>query len=299
METVTEQDQTAQSEEVTEEVQAGEEQQAVETAATETEEGLLKESDSDGLSVEDIMSEGEVEKVPGTPHGVQKKIDKEVSRRKEAENRAEVAEKQLAEAKTIQNAPTERPLAPLREDFETGAEYQAEFVKYEESTIAYNDSQVAINDREARVNIQREKDIERFNAQAVRLRQKFPNNEEGTGFDQLVATNNPDGSNPFGNIADLVLSAEFSAPLGIYLRKNPSKMEELQNLDRNSALLAIGELSGKFKTVQKKTTGAPKVLSTIKEGSDTPVTNIYDIKDNNEFLKKRNEEIRRKRKQPG
>jgi len=268
--------------------------EAVETAKTEADAGLL-EGES-GVSVEDIMSEGAAEKTPEgetLQHGVQKKINKEVSRRKQAEERASQAEKRLQEMESISAAPVDRPLTPLREDYDTGQEYQQAFAKYEQDTVSFNQSQVAVNDQKARLDNQRTANTDRFNKRADRMRAKF------SDFDALVTTDNPDGSNPFEGVADLVLNAEYSPEVAYFLRKNPSELEGLQSMDRSSALLKIGEISGKFKTIQKKVTSAPATLNTVSGESDTsPQGSIYKIKDNSEFLKRRNEEILRKRGRP-
>ncbi len=293
---VLEQNQTVEKSEVVEaEAQVGKEE-AVETATTETDAGLLEGGKSDGLSIEDIMSEGEVEPSDiqdDDPHGVKKRIGKVTNRAKQAESRVQELERENEQLKTVQHAPTERPLVPVREDYETAEDYRADYAKYEDNTIAFNNSQNAVNDQNRKVEQQRQIDGSRFQEQAVRLRAKFPD------FDALVTTDNPDGSNPFGGVADLVLSAENNAGLAYFLRKNPAELESLNTMGRNKALLKIGELSGRFNKGQKKTTKAPKTLNTIKEGSDTPVVNIYDIKDNSEFLKARNKEIRQGRNRGG
>ncbi len=288
---VLEQNQTEQESEVVEtEAQAGEET-AVETATTETDAGLLESKES-GFSIEDIMSEGEAESdvKEDDPHGVKKRLKKLSDRSKASEARAAAAEKKLEDMEMIKSAPTERPLVPVREDYETAEDYRADYAKYEDNTIAFNNSQHAVNDQKARADRARVDDVDRFQKQAARLRVKYPD------FDSLVTTDNPDGSNPFGGVADLVLSAENNAGLAFFLRSNPEKLEALNNMDRNKALLKIGEYSGRFNTVQKTTTKAPKTLNTIKEGSDTPVRSIYDIKDNSEFLRARNKGTRWERK---
>ena len=274
-------------------VQAGEDT-AVETASIETEAGLLGDEKVE-LSVEEIMSEGEAEDptLDDAQHGINKKIGKEVGKRKVLEQKLRVVEQENIQLKTIQSAPSERPQVPVREDFDTAEDYRAEYVKYEDNTVSYNNSQAAVNDQGRRAEQSRASDIKRFEQQAVRLRTKFPE------FDELVTSDNPDGSNPFGSVADLVLSAENNAGLGLFLRKNPDKLEALNEMDRSKALLKIGEYSGRFNTVQKTKTNAPKALNTIKEGSDTPVTDIYKIKNNDDFLRERNREILRKRKQGG
>ncbi len=285
-----EQNQTETESEVVEpEAQAGEET-AVDTVTTETDAGLLE--GKEGLSIDDIMSDGEAESdiKDDDPHGVKKRLKKLSDKGKASEARAVAAEKELQDIKTIKSAPTERPLVPVREDYETAEEYRADYAKYEDNTIAFNNSQHAANDQKVRAERERVDDVDRFQKQAVRLREKYPD------FDLLVTTDNPDGSNPFGSVADLVLSAENNAGLAFYLRSNPEKLEALNNMDRNKALLKIGEYSGRFNTVQKKTTKAPKALNTIKEGSDTPVRSIYDIKDNSEFLKARNKGTKWERK---
>ena len=306
-EAVVEQDQTVESE-VVKEVKAGEEQEAVETAATETEGGLLESKDG-SLSAEDIMSTGEevapehVGEEKGLSPESQKKINNKINaavkEKKIAQNRADIAERKLAEKETVSSAPTERPLIPLREDSETGADYQAKMSKYEDDLGAYNNSQVIIKDQNTRINEEGKADRQRFVDRAERMRIKYPDNEEGTGFGQLVTTDNPDGSNPFGNVAEIVLRSEYSTEVAYLLRRNPAELERIQGLDRNSALLAIGELTGRFKTVQNKQTKAPKALSTIRGDTETsPTTSIYKIKNADEFLRVRNKEILRERNGP-
>ena len=282
-------------------LKAGEEIEEVETAATETpdNQGLLESaSGQEGITVDDIMSEetpageevvdaiGEVEGVtPEAQERINRKIGSAVKDKKLAQEGERKALKRVEELEEAQSAPKERPLVPLVEEFETTEEYQEAMNKYQDDTIAFNNVQQSVKIRKEEDDNRKGQNVSRFMKRSERLRDKF------NDFDALVITDNPDGSNPFGNIADLVLNAEYNAEVGYFLRKNPDEMDRLQSLDRNSALLEIGALSGRFKPTQKKKTTAPKALSTIKGATETVVADIKDIKDPNAWFRARNAQI--------
>jgi len=300
MTTETQQDQTVETGEA-EETKAGEGTEEVGTATTETpdNQGLLESAEAtDGISVDEIMSEeapageevvdaiGEVEGVtPESQERINRKIGSAVKDKKLAQEGERKALKRVAELEAVQSAPKERPLVPLVEDFESTEQYQEAMNKYQDDTIAYNNAQQSVKTRKEEDVTRKGQNVDRFLKRSNRLRDKFGD------FDALVITDNPDGSNPFGNIADLVLNAEYNAEVGYFLRKNPGEMDRIQSLDRNSALLEIGALSGRFKPTQKKKTTAPKALSTIKGATETVVTDIKDIKDPNAWFRARNAQI--------
>jgi len=298
------QNQAVQSEEKEGLVQAGaveEEVQAVETADTGKEEettvqdeGLIADKKAEGITVEDIMSEdaqdGEApsvaEKVPGTPIGVQKKIDKEVRRRKEAEEREREALSKLQALEAQKAISAERPKVPLIDDFETTEEYQEAMDRYQDETIAYNLQKRTVAEQEAVEKQRLEKNVTRFQESAVRMRAKYAD------FDDLVTT----GENVFGNLSSLILESDYAPEIAYFLRKNPSRLEELKDMSIVKANQSIGELSAQFKAAPKKTTKAPKSLNTVKGDTETTIKNLYEIKDSNEWFKERNRQIYEKKK---
>lgn len=75
------------------------------------------------------------------PAGVQKRIDKAVAQQRDAERRAEAAERELAALRqpkpAAQAQPAEAPKRPNPDDFKTQAEYDTAEAKYQEDLIDY------------------------------------------------------------------------------------------------------------------------------------------------------------------
>ena len=285
------------------EAPAGEVTEAVETATTE-EGGLLGSSKkADNVSVEDIMSEaapeagvgtsalvGEEEGVsPKSQEKINRKIGDAIRDKKTAQEEAKRANDRVAELEAQQSVPKERPLAPLREDFETGPEYQEAMSKYQDDTIAYNNAQGAVEKQKANDKSRSVKNIQRFMNNSERMKAKF------SDFDALVNQ----GENIFGHLDKIILESEYSPEVAYYLAKNPEQLESFKSLDVNEARHQIGGLSSRFKTVQKKKTTAPKPIVPVNTGTDSAVPeDINKIKDSDRWFRERNKAILRERNGP-
>lgn len=279
---------------------AGEAKKEVVTATTEKEgqDGILEGRDKEGMSVEEIMGgEGTAEAVtdPGlvTEEGlspeaqkrINDKIGKAIKGKKLSDNELRKANDKIAEMEIIGAAPTERPKVPLREDFETGAEYQSEMAKYEDASLAFNNSQTTIKTKVDRESRSRDEGVQRFMDGSEKMRKKFPD------YDQLVT----EGENPFGEFRDLMLMSSHPAEVAYYYKKNPVKFAELEQLSQKDALLSIGELAGKFRQKPKKTTKAPAIIKPLTAGTEAAESkDLSKIKDGNEWLVERNKQVRAK-----
>lgn len=286
LETEVKQDQTLESGEV----KAGEEKEKkVDTAATETdgEQGLQKKDDE--FSVDAIMSEeesklDEVANEKGLSPESQERINRKIGTAIKERNIAQLATKKanakIAELETVQTAPKERPLAPLREDFEEGQEYQKSMDKYQGDISAFNTA-------ESNKKTQKVMDDERVKTNDARLiiqMEELQKKFSDIDIKETIALVANMGG--YGNATRFIEDSEHNGRIALFLAKNPVELAKIANLNDVGAInREIGKLEARFERVKKKTTNAPNALNTIKADTTTEVVDINKIKDTNEWYK--------------
>ncbi len=273
--------------------EAGLEEKTVDTATTTeepvTDETGLQPKKEEGVSFEEIMGEekplteeqkkvAEVRKgKEGTPPWLQKRLD-DMTREKE------LLKKENIRLKTEAVAPKEHPLVPDRDAFDTVADYQKAYLQYENNVRAYN----AAHENAEAVTVeteQREKDnANRLIEQAEVLKEKFPD-----VIDIIQKT-------VYGDMArESIADSDHSARIALFLAKNPSELSRIASITSQTKLdKEIGKLEARFDNVKTKTTKAPAALNTIDSKTETVVKNTKDIKDNNQWFRARNKEMREK-----
>ncbi len=281
--TVAENQAVIESEEKSMEEIVGDVEQAVETTTTEEtgSTGILEQEEkTEGLSLEEINSpKSDIKKgKDGTSPAVQKRIDTLVAERNQAK-------KELKEekAKTLSAS---KPVVPLADNYEKPEEYQADFEKYLGEKTQYDDAVSTLTEVEVEQNAVIESNNERYKKQAEELQEKFPNINIREKIDNTI----------FGTQGvHAIAKSEHSAKIALYYALNPKALAEFSKLNYADACTEIGRQEGKIVDVQKKeTTNASEPLNTLK-GETATVTkpkNLYEIKDNSEWLKERNRQIR-------
>lgn len=283
--------------------EAGEVSDAVDTAATE------KTSDDDTVeadefSIDAIGSEEElpkkeddVLKLDGVSEKAQERINSKIGtahkEKKLAQEETKKANARIAEleAELVQKAaPTERPLAPLREDYETGQEYQEAMNKYQDDTIAYN---AAANLTKTQEETEKKRNAEndtRLITQMDELQKRFPD----INVHELIQ------STDYGNAQSFIVDSEHSARIGLFLAKNEGELARIGSLtDAGAINREIGKLEERFTSARKKTTKAPKPLNTVSGNTGTVAKDIDDIEDDDEWFRehKKQEALKLKSKQ--
>ncbi len=275
--------------EINTEIEAGEEQEVVDTAAT-GEPGILEEEESDGLSFEDIFEpKTDIEKSKeNTPPWLQKRLDKVVGEKK-------VIAEELRQLKA-EKLVSEKPAFPLQEEFETTEEYRAAVDTYIEKKPQYEEATKAVADLDAKSNTVIQENNNRYITQAEQLQKEFPSMNVRETIDNTV----------FGSEGSAAIArSEHSAKIALYYarNKNPEVLKAFQQMDFATACGEIGKLEARISKplTDKAATKAAKPLDTLKGDAETvrPPKNLYEIKDSNEWFKARNKAEYEKRKAAG
>ncbi|MGR3303272.1 MAG: hypothetical protein ACUZ8I_12320 [Candidatus Scalindua sp.] len=299
------QDQTVEpgAEEVKEK-EAGTEK-TVDTAATEektstTDETVkpVEEPVVDEFSIDAIGSEGEVKKaddalkLEGLSDESQERVNRKIvganndkktaqNGEKKANDRVKELEAELAQ----KAAPTERPLFPIRDNFETDEAFQKEVSKYQDDTIAFN---AAVNEVKTQETVQVERvktNDSRLLVQMDELQKKFPDVKITEIISEIA------NAKGYGNAAAFIADSEHSGRIALFLAKNEGERLRIGNLvDAGAINREIGKLEQKFTSAGKKQTTAPAALNTIDNKSDTVIKDIMKIKDDDEYFKARKAE---------
>ncbi len=291
------QDQTVETEEVKKQDQTVEtEEVKKEETSTEETTGLQTEK-KEGVSFEDIMSEGEpktdIEKSKeGTPPWLQDKIDKATSKVKVAENRAKVAEEKVLQLETVQASPKEEPMVPDRDSFDTVEEYQKAYSQYQKDVNTYYAAQNTIATQTEENRVRGKANDARYMSQIEKLSEKYPDAHD---LINGITWLNNESSNYNPVVKKALQESGHNARIGLFLAMNKEEGERFGNFtDSSTADREIGKLEARFENVKTNVTKAPAALNTIDSKTETVVKNVKDIKDSNEWFKARNKEMREK-----
>jgi hypothetical protein len=262
---------------VTEETQPAEAQEA-EQVEQETEEATTPETDADDS---------------GEPHrkdkGVGKRINELTREKYEAKREADYwkqqAERVAFERQTAPAQKAEAPGEPKPEQFESFEEYNRALVRHE-----------------ARVLIDQERQFE-YQAKAQQQEQQVQatwKEREASAREKLVdydATVYPMleypaiANNPY--FAAALIGSPQGAEVLYQLGKNPQEAIRIANLDPASCAREIGKLEAKLEGQSKKTSSAPPPPKPVQGGAKA-TTGLRDDIPVDEWLRRRNEELRKR-----
>lgn len=284
----TKQDQTVKPGEENVDEKSGETKDVVETDATEEE--------GNGFSIEDIGSTAVAktdEEVLDVSEKAQerynKKIGGAIKERNIAQGEAKKANARIAELEAEKAIPSEKPRVPLERNYTEDEEYQKDMDKYQTDIVTYNSAVSKAGTQKAEMENLIQVNDDRLLVQMDELQAKYPKINVNEVISEVANVNG------FGNAAQCIHNSDHSARIALYLAMNPDEKANMAALtDAGSINREIGKLEERFTNVRKKTTEAPAPLETAKGEASTVVKSIYDIKDNSEFLKARNKEMRAK-----
>ena len=263
-----------------------------------TEEAVTAAAESDEFSIDAIMSDEAPKtdealvKEDGISEKAQERINRKIGKAFKEKNIAkkdlEKANAEIAALKTAQATPTERPLAPLREDHETGLAYQEAMSKYQDDTVIYNAALNTAKTQETTDNERVQSNDTRLLSQMEELQGKFPSVDIEKTIMDISAENG------FGNAAGLINDSEHNGRIALFLAKNEAERVRIGSLtDAGIINREIGKLEERFSKAQKKTTTAPAALNTIDNKTETVVTDINAIKNDDDWYKARQEKKKR------
>ncbi len=290
MEVAEKTEQAVQPGEVQTEEQAGD---GVDTATTEQE---VNEFSIENIGAEEIevpaeKTDEEILNVSGkAQERYNKKIGDAIREKNLAIEEAQKAKDEIREMKAAAAIPKDKPRAPLRENYEEGEAWQDDMEKYSVDIAAYNTSvsKAGVQEQAAQERVRANDD--RLLVQMDELQKKYPQIDVA---ETIAAVSEVNG---FGAAAQYIHDSQDNGKLALYFSMNPKERTRINSLsDANAINREIGKLETELNK-SKKTTKAPKPLETVEGKDSTVVKNIYDIKDNNEFLKVRMKEIREGKK---
>lgn len=197
---------------------------------------------------------------PAVPKGVQKRIDRAVRQKYEAEARSKMLEERLAALESRQ-APQQQHLPT--DDKEPRIEQYDNFDAYVAAKAAYiADSRIneTLTRREAQQLAEREaadrqKSAETFRQRAAKMTATLPD------FEEVVANSEAPMSPPMRYAIE---SSELGPQMAYHFANNTSEAEDIARMSPMDAARAIGRLEERLsKPVEKKTTSAPAPLKPI------------------------------------
>ena len=241
-------------------------------ASEDTNELMAEESTDEAIEAavepeaeETEESEGAVE-VPhvdsDVPKGVQKKINREVAKRKAAEERlmaleADIKAAQLSQYKDVDPYTGEAIVAPCKEDYvDNPLDYidalQQHQVKQEQSRQFIEQQKVADQ--------QLQKKKMGFEAQRELAREKYEDFDE---IDHMIQSN-PSAVPLSEVVVEAVFESKHGADMYYWLGKNPQKAHDLYQLSQQNSHAAareMGKIEAQFTKPKKLQSKAPKPIS--------------------------------------
>ena len=211
----------------------------------------------------------QVEKVEDPiPKGVQKRIDRAVRQKYEAEARAKMLEERVASMEARQSAPQQQRPAnnddPTIDKFDNFDEYvaaKAEYIakKQIESTLTAREKAQA----EQREATERTKTVDSWNKRIAAATVEMPD------FEEVLASSDVPMTPP---MQQAIMESEIGPKLAYYLANNPDEAEQIAGMSPIGAIRTLGRIEERLATAKAevKTTNAPPPLKPI--GSKAVVT---------------------------
>jgi hypothetical protein len=198
---------------------------------------------------------------PAVPKGVQKRIDRAVRQKYEAEARTKMLEERLSHLESQQRAPAAAPLQtdpkePRIEQYDNFDAYVAAKAAY----IAEDRINKTLNEREQRQAAERQTaeavtSAEQFRKRAEKMTAELPD------FEEVVSNSEAPMSPPMRHVIE---RSDVGPQLAYHFANNPSEAEDIARMQPLDAARAIGRLEERLsKPAEKKPTSAPAPLKPL------------------------------------
>ena len=172
-----------------------------------------------------------------TSRRFERRIDRAHRRAAEAQARAELLEKQLAEVKA-QQAPKPPTTAPRMEDYTDPQKYAEDFAKHRETLVLQD------YERKQRENVFQQRQLrmsQDWEAKTLKASEKYED------FEEIVGDLKP--TTPW---AVAIMRAENGEDVAYHLGKHPQEARKIIALDPEDQFLEIGRLSARLAVVSDK-----------------------------------------------
>lgn len=229
-----------------------------------SEKGKTDDSDTDTdihVTKEDGVSEKAQAKINGKINAAIKERNIAKDELTIAREEARIAKEEVSQLRASQAAGN-RPEVPLQSNFETEEDYQKAVVKWKDDDDNWKKVIEKSKNNESVIKERLTKHVERYNANVSRMKDRYPD------YESLVETKGT--AVDYGNLDILIVASDFAPEISYFLAKTPTKLDEIKNMSRADQALAIGELSGQFRSVKPKTTNAPKPIIPLKGSEGGP-----------------------------
>ena len=223
---------------------------------------------------------GDAQEKPRSPRSFERRIDRLHKRAAEAEARAQLYEKQLAEARQ-QGQPQADPHAPKLEQFDYDPE------KYAQAKAKY-EADKALKEHTAKQHSETQKQqqqrlVSEWEERAERAEEKYPDFQEVVGD---IAPNHPLGR--------AVMHVENGEDVAYHLGKNLKEAQRIAGLEPFLQVLEIGKLSAKLAAQPAKppkVSQAPAPIAPLSGAAQADPNTPSETDDIGAWIKKRQRQV--------
>jgi hypothetical protein len=195
------------------------------------------------------------------PKGVQKRIDRAVRQKYEAEARTKMLEERLASLEQRERAPTyaktvddSEPTIDKFDNFDQYVAAKAEYIakKQIESTLSAREQQ----QRAASEAAERTKTVESWNKRVEKATAELPD------FEEAISSSDVPMTEP---MRQAILESEIGPKLAYHLANNPEEAVKIANMSPIKAITALGRIEERLaaQTTAVKTTSAPPPITPV------------------------------------
>lgn len=242
--------------------------------------------------VQETGGEQEVEKPqePPIPKGVQKRIDRAVRQKYEAEARAKMLEERLIALEQQSRQPVQQkpidnsePKIENFDDFDTYVAAKAEWIaerKIEQTLSAREQKQIAEREEAARRTT-----ADSWSKKIAQATAEMPD------FEDVIASSDVPMTQP---MQQAIMESDIGPRMAYYLAQNPDEAIKIAQMPPIKAIATLGRIEERLSSQQvaKKPTSAPPPISTV--GSKASVSKDPDKMTTDEWLAWRNKQIKAK-----
>ena len=226
----------------------------------------------------------EVKKPEPLPHGVQKRIDRAVRQKYEAEAETKVLRERINQIENQQrNQPKQQEQgAPKLDQFDNIEDYVSAKAEYVADKL--------INEKlSAREKVEQERNAQAAQGKTAESWQKRISSitAELPDYDDVVGSSDVVFRNPV--VLDAIKESDLGPQVAYYLASNPDEADEIDSLSGIAAVRAIGRLEAKLVKQGASTTRTPAPIKTV--GQKSNVVKSPEKMSDAEFAKWRKSQI--------
>lgn len=209
-------------------------------------------------AVEQVEQQPQDEERERKRHGLSKRFSELTQARREAEERAARAEKELEEIRNRQKAPADgdKDSKPVLDKFATYDEYIEALSNWKAREVVKEATREQLETRQQAIEQSKQAALQaEYKAKADVARDKYAD-FDAVAFREDVAVSKP--------MMDAIMYSEHGADLQYWFGKNPDQAARIAMLSPPEALLAIGRLEAQIASQPAvKTTSAPAPISPV------------------------------------